>query len=480
MKYIKKVILENFQSHKHTTVDFDNRLNVIVGASDSGKTAILRGIRWALYNDPSGDYFIREGESHSSVTIIFDDETKVKRYRSKSKNIYYLYDKYDNELKFEGFGTYVPEEILEATGIKKILLDKNIAKSINISDQLEGPFLLSEKGSIRASSIGYLVGVDIIDDALKETLREVRNVSNSKRNIDEHILKLEKELSEYDYLDNLRIKTNNLEDILNKIKNKEDLLEKYKKILSELLKLKKEKVILNNYIEKLKNLYKIEVILNNIEINHIKYKQLNKQKVFLEKTKLNIKNNNQIVKKLENINIVEKNINKISLLSIRKKQLTKTNLKMNKMYSEMKYYKLIDSKLEKIDTYQIKIENINKTIIQLNKLSQILNKLNNVNNSLDKGYQYIYKLKNIDKIANNYLEIENNLKKINLYMELFSNHSVIGKSILDLKSKITDYKNKSKLLSEKYKNILLREGTCPLCFSDIDIKKANFIVNQYK
>src|SRR5699024_512 len=105
--------------------------------SDSGKTAILRGIRWALYNDPSGDYFIREGAYQCSVTIVFSDNTKVKRYRSKNKNVYYLYDESDNEFKFEGFGTSVPDEIIEATGIKKILLDKDVSKSFNISDQLE-------------------------------------------------------------------------------------------------------------------------------------------------------------------------------------------------------------------------------------------------------------------------------------------------------------------------------------------------------
>ncbi|OZV12957.1 hypothetical protein CIW83_07040 [Tissierella sp. P1] len=122
MKYIEKVILENFQSHKSSIIEFDDQLNVIVGPSDSGKTAILRGIRWALYNEPSGDYFIREGTSECSVTVIFNDGTKIKRYRNKSKNIYFLYDSNNNETKFEGFGTSVPQEIIDETGIKKITI----------------------------------------------------------------------------------------------------------------------------------------------------------------------------------------------------------------------------------------------------------------------------------------------------------------------------------------------------------------------
>ena len=53
MIYLKRVRLENFQSHKNSIIDFDRGLNVIVGPSDSGKSAIIRAIKWALYNETS-------------------------------------------------------------------------------------------------------------------------------------------------------------------------------------------------------------------------------------------------------------------------------------------------------------------------------------------------------------------------------------------------------------------------------------------
>lgn len=59
---IKKVIIENFQSHKYSVIDFNEGLNAIVGPTDSGKTAVFRSLKWVLYNEPQGDYFIREGE----------------------------------------------------------------------------------------------------------------------------------------------------------------------------------------------------------------------------------------------------------------------------------------------------------------------------------------------------------------------------------------------------------------------------------
>src|SRR5690554_1875937 len=118
MKYIKRITLNNFQSHKYSSIELDERLNVIVGPSDSGKSAIIRGIKWVLYNEPSGDYFIREGEKECSVTLEFSDNTILKRYRSKSKNQYILINNKGEETIFEGFGSNTPEQIVETIGIK--------------------------------------------------------------------------------------------------------------------------------------------------------------------------------------------------------------------------------------------------------------------------------------------------------------------------------------------------------------------------
>lgn len=46
MSYIKKLVVDNFQSHEHTEVEFGPGLNVIVGPSDHGKSALVRALRW--------------------------------------------------------------------------------------------------------------------------------------------------------------------------------------------------------------------------------------------------------------------------------------------------------------------------------------------------------------------------------------------------------------------------------------------------
>ena len=51
---IDKIKIENIQSHKNTELNLSNGINVIVGSSNNGKSAILRALYWAIYNRPLG------------------------------------------------------------------------------------------------------------------------------------------------------------------------------------------------------------------------------------------------------------------------------------------------------------------------------------------------------------------------------------------------------------------------------------------
>ena len=44
MKYIKKIILKNFGKFKYLEVDFDEKLNVLIGDNEAGKSTILSAI----------------------------------------------------------------------------------------------------------------------------------------------------------------------------------------------------------------------------------------------------------------------------------------------------------------------------------------------------------------------------------------------------------------------------------------------------
>ena len=52
---IKEINIKNFQSHDNTNLILDSGVNVIVGSSDSGKSAIIRALRWVTSCVPRGE-----------------------------------------------------------------------------------------------------------------------------------------------------------------------------------------------------------------------------------------------------------------------------------------------------------------------------------------------------------------------------------------------------------------------------------------
>lgn len=104
MNNILDVRLENFQSHLDSQFTFADGLNVLIGQSDSGKTAVIRGIRWALFNQPRGTDFIRAGSDFVRVTIQFESGDRLIRERTASKNRYMIKKNGQEQQVFESFG----------------------------------------------------------------------------------------------------------------------------------------------------------------------------------------------------------------------------------------------------------------------------------------------------------------------------------------------------------------------------------------
>lgn len=479
MRYIKKVILENFQSHKYTVVELGPELNVIVGPSDTGKSAIIRGIKWALYNEPSGDYFIREGERDCSVTIEFSDNLKIKRYRSKSKNMYILYDKEGEEIRFEGFGTVVPEEIIEQVGIKKIYLDSDETTSVNLGEQLEGAFLLSEKTGVRASAIGRLVGVNIIDDALRETLKDTRNLSNSKKNLEETINNLENELKEYDYIEELVNKINKIDEIKNGILDRSKRKEKLVSILNEVTSLKSELKTLKYQLVILEKVDKLEIITKTISEEFSKYRYLNNQKSSLDRITNGIKEDLNTLEELREMNPVVNIFNMLPDLINKTKHLEELLTKTSVLKRENKRVENICNSLSEIDNVENNtISIVNKYSI-LSKLESINSKLNLTRDSIQKGSQYIDNFKDVERSYELSREI---LNKKDILQKLYDNHKKYQSILKEKNNEINSLENlviDTNKEKERYEVLLSKQEVCPFCLSAIDENKIKHIMDHY-
>ena len=106
---ITSITIKGFQNHVESKLDFDPGVNIIAGPSDSGKSAVIRAINWAINNKPSGDGHVRRGGGDvCSVRLDFSDGDDFIRFRSKKENSYIK-----NGKVFKALRTDVPNEISE-------------------------------------------------------------------------------------------------------------------------------------------------------------------------------------------------------------------------------------------------------------------------------------------------------------------------------------------------------------------------------
>ena len=208
-KIIKHVEIKNFQSHEYTIVEFKDGLNTIIGESNSGKTSILRAIRWCLDNDPKGADFITTGRDDCSVTVVFDDGTSI--IRKRTRNDSGTYDVVGKTIQpdgtvtkwtqtYKGFANNLPVEIMNIHQMPKVNLTKDICTHLNMMSQLDGPFLVTESPQVKAAIIGRLTGTQIIDLGIKETNKTILSNSKTIKTYTQEKEDRENELFRFQYL----------------------------------------------------------------------------------------------------------------------------------------------------------------------------------------------------------------------------------------------------------------------------------------
>lgn len=426
---IEYIEIENFQSHSHTKLEFDEGVNVIIGPSDSGKTAVIRAMKWIFFNEPSGTDIIKKGESAAKVIIKLDSGFKIIRGRGKSKNYYELVSEDGETQRFEGFGLNVPQEIIDITGISKIDLG-NMKMSLNIAEQLESPFLITDSPSVKANALGKLAGVDIIDKALGNLSKDIYEINTDKKSIEKEIKSQETILESFKYLDDDKITIERLENIFENV-------EEYKYKLNLLTNLEKEYNTnlektneTKEYLEKFKNLDELLFLYEKLVKKESKLKNYSDLNNRLEYTDIKIKEINNFLKKVDTDKIyniyyesfeVNKNLERYNSAY---KNLMNINNQMRNMKNILKKY----PDTVYLDKLLLDISDIN---MKKEKMESLKSKFDNVNQRLDEGNKYIKNL------------ISNYKTAVNTYIEL-----------------------------------LKKSGTCPICYNKIDEEHIENILKE--
>jgi exonuclease SbcC len=207
---IKSIELWNWESHEHTLIDnLSAGFNLIFGESNAGKTSVIRALKLVAYND-FNQKCIRVGSKTCAVEVK-TDKGRVKV--SRPDNHWEVQKEGEDTQHYEKIGKVILPEVSEILGMSMVTLG-DVAFPVNIMNQLEGHFMLSEldgktaSGSMRAQVIDEISGLAGIEGIIKEVSldnhrwgREVKQAEDRVEELaaekhDPELLKEEAELLE--------------------------------------------------------------------------------------------------------------------------------------------------------------------------------------------------------------------------------------------------------------------------------------------
>lgn len=183
---ILSVELHNFLSHRHSVIHLHELNNIFVGASDSGKSAFIKGIKWCRWNRPLGDDFyswpeVRDDKDKDMwVKVTMTDHVVT---RKKGKQEEYILD----GVSFKAFGTNVPQEIVKAFNIEEV----------NWQNQLDSHFLLNLSAGDAATYFNKVAKLDAIDRGTNSINSSIRELTSDIKYKTEQETKLISNISIY-------------------------------------------------------------------------------------------------------------------------------------------------------------------------------------------------------------------------------------------------------------------------------------------
>lgn len=167
-----KMELENFQCHEKTTLEFDKRLNVIVGESDKGKSSIIRAFEFVFGEAASAaKEYIRYGADYASVKLYMDNGIIVERRVEKKSNGFNGYNIYSPiDGKWVKSNTKNTPAIQELLGYSQMVIDEKTHFSINFLNQDDNHFFIGRNTTptMKAKIIGTVYKTHYADSVLRD------------------------------------------------------------------------------------------------------------------------------------------------------------------------------------------------------------------------------------------------------------------------------------------------------------------------
>ena len=248
---LKGLEIKNFQSHEHTSLQFSPSINVIVGSSDVGKSAILRALRWVTEGRPLGDSIVRKNSRGGCYVKIDSDEGVVEKLRDSHGVLYCV-----NNKELSKVGSQVPEDVSRVVSLGLV----------NYQFQLEPHFLVLQSGGQIASFINRVLKLNIVGHAISLCTRRIGEKERSKLELKESIDKTVRSLKAYVDLDKLNAIVDRWVDCNTNLEQTGDKLVELQSLLAGIEETDYEVEWLEEYREISSLVTKIDTLLGELEV----------------------------------------------------------------------------------------------------------------------------------------------------------------------------------------------------------------------
>lgn len=175
---LTSVQVHNYQSLQDVSVLL-GPLTVIVGPSNTGKSAFVRAMQAWAFNQ-NGTDFITRGEKFTSVTVAMDDAESISWTKQRAGGA--EYSQLGNV--FTKLGTSVPDEIRNALNIERIDID-GTKMLPQFAGQFDSPFLLTESAAKAARVIAKVTHLDVVMTAASAANKDLRRAKQKADSLEE-------------------------------------------------------------------------------------------------------------------------------------------------------------------------------------------------------------------------------------------------------------------------------------------------------
>lgn len=480
---INSITLDNFRSHKHSVINLNEGISVILGENGAGKSSIFEAISYSFFKTFTGkieDLFRKSADENDNinemkVTVEFEHgitHYKLVRGKKKSSNIAKLYRKESDNLSLICEGdTVVTREIESILSLdSKSFLNAVYIRQGEITD------LIEKTAAEKKELIAKLLNMDSLQKA-SDDFKEIIKRYEEQISKNEGTLLTKDAVEESIEQLNDKIEENNeeLEKIDPNIKEIEDELKnlEIKKLQSE--KDKNEYDNLKNQIEQQNKL--VDSIKSNKTINEGKIKDV-------EECELKSLELEKYVKQLPKLQELKEYKTELDKHNLEKRNLENNIKKINENKDIQEKSKENYDKYEKIKNENSSLENEKQTLEnEVNKNKEVKLRLKTLKERNEGHVAYIretsgYAAKIFGENFSSPEQIESKVKEES--EKVNGNIEKITEDINNNKNKLSVVKNDLNNTEKSLKELKNTQDTCPICQSPISHEKHLELSKDYE